>query len=95
MKKSSQDNYSSCLEDLTIRLIDLRDTIVPHNNLVAIWWEDPSVSREDNPGYGCSRLWQGEFWRLPKEYELREVKGFLSLVAESIHLSDYINIEII
>ena len=75
----------------TIYVSDLIDTIISHNEIVAIWEPDHSYKEFHNGRYS-KLLWKGMAWNIPKEYSSRLFHRIFGTIPESIDKGDTINI---
>lgn len=75
------------LDDCLLR--DIRDTVIPHNELVGIYVTDDKC--EENTS---RQLVYCEFWRVPEELLDCKVRRVYGAVAETIDKSDTVYIEV-
>lgn len=64
-----------------IKLKDANDLLYSHNSIIALW-------------AGNERIWIGEAWTLPDEYQDLHIMKFFGTVADKIWESDTINITV-
>ena len=70
------------------RVKDLIYNFVDHNSIVAIWEDDP-----EDTHYG-KLVWKGMAHSIPQNVKERRFKRIFSSMAESIHDSDVVNIDV-
>ena len=70
-----------------LTISDIIDNIVDHNSVIALWEED-----ENDPHY-MNLLYRGQGWQIPDSYLKYKFVRIYSAEAESIELSDVVNIE--
>ena len=74
---------------LPYKVKDLIDTIISHNEIVAIW-----ERRKNKEGRYHVLLWKGMAWDIPKEYLDRTFLKIFGTIPEKISLSDTVNIAV-
>lgn len=67
---------------------DVIYNVIDHNTIVAIYEDD-----KEDTHYGI-RLWRGMAHSIPEQYRKRKFKRVFGSVAESIHDSDVVNIDV-
>lgn len=67
-----------------LRINKSRDVLFSHNETVALWYSSPND--------GTVRLWRGEAWAIPDEYNDLFIMKFFGAVADNIWESNAINI---
>ena len=72
---------------LPYKVKDLIDTIISHNEIVAIW-----ERRKNKEGGYHALLWKGMAWDIPEEYLDRTFLKIFGTVPESITEADNVNI---
>lgn len=84
--------YANNIEFATIcsnlKLIDLIDTIISHNEIVALWEDDSKEPHFSN------LLWKGMAHKIPSNYLNYTFERITGVVADSIYNSDWIHIHI-
>lgn len=74
---------------LPLRIRDLIDVIISHNEIIAIW---ETIYDEEKEIWCRNLLWQGMGWDMPGEYSNRFVESVFGTIPENIDKSDTINI---
>ncbi len=67
---------------------DMVDKFFSHNNVIALWYDDPVDKHYSN------MLWRGMAWDIPENYKSLPFVKFMGIVAESIDKSDTLNIKV-
>ena len=75
--------------ELPCKVKDLIDTIISHNEIVAIW-----ERRKSKEGRYSVLLWRGMAWDIPEEYLDRTFLKIFGTVPESIAEADTVNISV-
>ena len=75
--------------ELPYKVKDLIDTIISHNEIVAIW-----ERRKNKEGRYHALLWKGMAWDIPEEYLDRTFLKIFGIVPESIAEADTVNISV-
>lgn len=75
--------------ELPCKVKDLIDTIIGHNEIVAIW-----ERRKNKEGRYHALLWKGMAWDIPEEYLERTFFKIFGTVPESITEADTVNIAV-
>ena len=75
--------------ELPCKVKDLIDTIISHNEIVAIW-----ERRKNKEGRYHALLWKGMAWDIPEEYLERTFLKIFGTVPESITEADTVNISV-
>ena len=82
----NKDTYEPFISSIEwpIKIKDSIDLLFSHNDIIALWY---SSSNE-----GLVRIWRGEAWSLPDEYNDIRILKFTGIAADVIWESDAINL---
>jgi hypothetical protein len=91
----TQDNIANsynCKERLSyITVKDLIDTLISHNDIIALWGENDPWGEDEDKNHSYL-LWKGMGWNIPNNLSNLEVIRIVGTIPESITEADTINI---
>ena len=81
LKQPQADKRTPC------KVKDIIDTIISHNEVVALWIEETDMRYD-------KRIWRGMAWEIPKQYMDCKFEKIFGTVPRSIVEADTVNIRI-